>query len=102
MPMTAAAAKRPERLQDARKGDRSGSDRGFRLKTNAEISVITSPIGKGSMNVSAALKSGFLYSSLYFLTCSSFAWMAAGFAPEAVSFSTKCAPYASQKPGMKL
>jgi eukaryotic-like serine/threonine-protein kinase len=40
-------AKRPGLLQDARKGDCSGGDRGFRLKAKAEISVITSPIGKG-------------------------------------------------------
>jgi hypothetical protein len=62
-------AKPPEQLQDSGKGDCSGCGCGFRLRTNAEISVMTSPIGKGSMNVSTALKNGFLYSSLYFLTC---------------------------------
>ena len=62
-------AKPPEQLQDSGKGDCSGCGCGFRLSTNAEISVMTSPIGKGSMNVSTALKNGFLYSSLYFLTC---------------------------------
>ena len=62
-------AKPPERLQDVGKGDCSGCSCGFRLRTNAEISVMTSPIGKGSMNVNTALKNGFLYSSLYFRTC---------------------------------
>ena len=62
-------AKPSEQLQDSGKGDCSGCGCGFRLSTNAEISVMTSPIGKGSMNVSTALKNGFLYSSLYFLTC---------------------------------
>src|SRR5580658_1960519 len=78
-----------EPLQDVGKGDRSGCDEGLRLRTNAEISVMTSPIGKGSINVSTALKSGFLYSSLYFATSSSRAWTAASLAPEALSFSTK-------------
>jgi hypothetical protein len=32
-------------------------------------SVMTSPIGKGSMNVIAALMSGLSYSSLYFFSC---------------------------------
>src|SRR5215471_12464240 len=76
-------------FQDAGSGDCSDCGCAFLLRTNEEISVITSPIGKGSMNVRAALKRGFLYSSLYFLTCSSFVWMVAGLAPDAVSFSTK-------------
>jgi hypothetical protein len=62
-------AKPSERLHDAGKGDCSVCGCGFRLRTNAEISVMPSPIGKGSMNVNTALKNGFLYSSLYFLTC---------------------------------
>jgi len=62
-------AKPREQLQDAGEGDCSGCGCGFRLRTSAEMSVMTSPIGKGSMNVSTALKNGFLYSSLYFLTC---------------------------------
>ena len=57
---TAAGAKRPEKLQDLCKGDCSGSDRGFRRRTNAENIVITRPMGKGWMKVIAALKSGFL------------------------------------------
>jgi hypothetical protein len=40
-------AKPPEKLQDAGKGDCSGCGCGFRLRTNAENSVMTSPIGKG-------------------------------------------------------
>src|SRR5580704_10870747 len=58
-------AKPPEQLQDSGKGDCSGCSCGFRLRTNAESSVMTSPIGKGLMNVNTALKNGFLYSSLY-------------------------------------
>jgi hypothetical protein len=65
----APPGKRPEHPQDAGKGDCSGCDCGFLLKTAAEISVTTRPIGKGSMNVIAAFSSGFLYSSLYFFTC---------------------------------
>jgi hypothetical protein len=62
-------AKPPEQLQDSGKGDCSGCSCGCRLRTNAESSVMTSPIGKGLMNVNTALKNGFLYSSLYLLTC---------------------------------
>jgi hypothetical protein len=40
-------AKPPEQLQDSGKGDCSGCGCGFRLRTNAENSVMTSPIGKG-------------------------------------------------------
>jgi len=40
-------AKPPEQHQDSGTGDRSGFGRGFRLRTNAENSVMTSPIGKG-------------------------------------------------------
>jgi hypothetical protein len=40
-------AKPPERLQDSGKGDCPGCGCGFRLRTNAENSVMTSPIGKG-------------------------------------------------------
>jgi hypothetical protein len=40
-------AKPPEQLQDSGKGDCSGCSCGFRLRTNAESSVMTSPIGKG-------------------------------------------------------
>jgi hypothetical protein len=40
-------AKPPEQLQDSGKGDHSGCGCGFRLRTNAENSVMTSPIGKG-------------------------------------------------------
>jgi len=40
-------AKSPRHLQDAGKGDCSGCDCGVRLRSNAEISVMTSPIGKG-------------------------------------------------------
>ena len=40
-------AKPPEQLQDSGKGDCSGCACGFRLRTNAENSVMTSPIGKG-------------------------------------------------------
>ena len=39
-------------------------DCGFFLRIPAEINVIRSPTGKGSMNVMATLKSGFLYCSL--------------------------------------
>jgi hypothetical protein len=60
----------PEQIQwDAGKGDAAGCDCGFLLRTAAEISVMTSPIGKGSMNVIAALRSGLSYISLYFLIC---------------------------------
>ena len=60
----------PELIQwDAGKGDAAGCDCGFLLRTAAEISVMTSPIGKGSMNVIAALRSGLSYISLYFFTC---------------------------------
>ena len=64
-----ARAKRPEQVRDAGKGDCAGGDCGFLLRTAAETSVMTSPIGKGSMNVIAALKSGFSYSSLYLFIC---------------------------------
>jgi|ERR1700678_1446335 hypothetical protein len=35
------------KLQDSGKGEHSGCGCGFRLRTNAENSVMTSPIGKG-------------------------------------------------------
>jgi len=60
-------AKRPEQAQDAGNGDCAGCDGGFLLRTAAESSVMTSPTGKGSMNVIAALKSGFSYCSLNLL-----------------------------------
>ena len=53
--------------QDAGKGDCAGCT--FLFRTAAEIRVMTSPIGKGSMNVIAALRNGLSYSSLYFFTC---------------------------------
>lgn len=56
-------------VQELGTGDFAGCDCGFLLRTAAEISVTTSPIGKGSMNVIAALNSGFSYSSLYFFNC---------------------------------
>jgi hypothetical protein len=40
-------AKPPEPLQDSGKGDCTACGCGFRLRTDAENSVITSPIGKG-------------------------------------------------------
>jgi hypothetical protein len=40
-------AKPGEQLQDSGKGDCSGCSCGFRLRTNAESSAMTSPIGKG-------------------------------------------------------
>ena len=40
-------AKPLEQLQDSCKGDCSGCGCGFRLRTNAENSVMPSPIGKG-------------------------------------------------------
>jgi len=40
-------AKPPEQLQDAGKGDCSRCGCGFRLRNNAEISVMTRPIGNG-------------------------------------------------------
>jgi hypothetical protein len=44
----------PEQIQwDAGKGDGAACDRGFLLSTAAEISVMTSPTGKGSINVIA-------------------------------------------------
>lgn len=64
-----ATAKRPERVQDAGKGDCPGRDCAFFLSTPAEISVIARPTGKGSMKVIAALKNGFSYSSLSFSCC---------------------------------
>src|SRR5882724_2608583 len=93
----------PEQIQwDAGKGDCAGCDCGFLLRTAAEISVMASPIGKGSMNVIAALRSGLSSISLYFFTCSICAWMAARPAPEALSFSIIWAPYLSMKSGRKL
>ena len=58
---------RSEIQQEAAKDD-CGVDAFFR-RIAAEISVINSPIGKGSMNVIAPLISGFLYSSLYLFIC---------------------------------
>src|SRR6202050_3768208 len=40
-------AKPPERLDDSGEGDCSGCGCSFRLRTNAENSVMTSPIEKG-------------------------------------------------------
>jgi hypothetical protein len=60
----------PEQIQwGAGQGDAAGCDCGFLLRTAAEISVMTSPIGKGSTNVIAALRSGLSYISLYSFTC---------------------------------
>lgn len=42
-----SGAKPPEQSQDPGKGDCSGCGCGFRLRTNAENSVMTNPIGKG-------------------------------------------------------
>jgi hypothetical protein len=55
--------------QDAGKGDGAGCDCAFFLRTAAEISVMASPIGKGSMKVISELKSGFSYCSLNFFSC---------------------------------
>src|ERR1700730_15331382 len=93
----------PEQIQwDAGKGDGAGCDCGFLLRTAAESSVMARPTGKGSMNVIAALRSGLSSISLYFLICSSCAWMAAGPAPAVLSFSIIWAPYLSMKSGRKL
>ena len=40
-------AKPPEQLHNSDKGDSSDCGCGFRLRTNAENSVMSSPIGKG-------------------------------------------------------
>jgi len=68
MPTTILGSTSARAPQDAGKGDCSGCACRFRLRNAAEIRVMTSPIGKGSMNVSAAFRKGFLYSSLYFAT----------------------------------
>src|SRR5580700_1679954 len=84
---------------DAGKGDGAGCNCGFFLRTAAESTVMTSPTGKGSMKVISELKSGFLYCSLNFFSCSTCTWTAAGLAPEALSFSILWAPYLSMKSG---
>jgi hypothetical protein len=55
--------------QDAGKGDAAGRDCAFFLRTAAEISVMASPTGKGSMKVNSELMSGFLNCSLRFFSC---------------------------------
>src|ERR1044072_8611834 len=50
----------------------AGCDGAFFLSTAAESNVMTRPTGKGSMNVMAALKSGFLYMTLSLLISSDF------------------------------
>jgi hypothetical protein len=52
---------------DAGKG--ASCDCGFLLSTAAEISVMTSPTGKGSINVIARLERGFSSGSMYFFSC---------------------------------
>ena len=55
VPTTTLGGGRRNKLQDSGKGDCSGCGCGFRLRTNAENSVMTSPIGKGSTNVSSTV-----------------------------------------------
>lgn len=64
-----ASAKTPQQVQQVGNGDCAGCDCGFFFSTPAEIGVITSPIGKGSMKVIAAFRNGSPYSSLYFGSC---------------------------------
>lgn len=53
-------AKPPEQLQDAGKSDRCGCDRGFRLRTNAEISRLLL-----SNKIAANVRNGIGHTPLY-------------------------------------